>query len=275
MPNLVVFLAVGEEGEGAFAGAVHHLLVLGDGVQLVGDIRQVRGAMVLEGVLQVGQFCVEAEPVVPDLQLETAAFFEGEGDGAELVGEPREDRILGPDERAGAFAVWSRIGECLVAGEGEVGPGGGAVRGEKAVGAGVAEEIGAERVIQKDGTIESGGEDAVGGVGDRAGLRFEAAGAGFVDGDGVLRGLELGCAKVKTMCAEPGVGVDWARPRAAATVRARTARSGIEGNRMAKPRGPPGATTSGRDGYGRWRWRGRRQRRPAGVVRAGKAGGPP
>ena len=116
---------------------------------------------------------------------------EGLSHAGRLIREALEGGIFSPDERAGAAAVRAGIGERLVPGEGKRGLRGGAARGEEAVGAGVCEELGAEGVVEKNRAIEGCGEDAVGGVRDGSWLRREAAGAGFVDGDGVLRGLKL------------------------------------------------------------------------------------
>jgi len=196
LSNLVTLrggLAAGQEGLGAFAGAVHDLLVLGNGLELRGDVGQVPGAAIFHGVLKSFELSVEAEAVVLHFEVEAAAFLQSEGDGAEFVGNALENGVARPDESAGAAAVGSGVGKGLVAGEGEGSLGGGAAGCKKAVAASVAEEVGAQGVVEHDGAIETRGEDAVGGVGGRrAGLGGEASGAGLIDGDGVARGLELG-----------------------------------------------------------------------------------
>ena len=194
--TLVAFrggFGVGEEGLGAFAGAVHDLLILGNGLELGGDVGEVQGAVVFDGVLERFEFGVEAKAVVLHLKGEAAALLDGESDGAELIGNALERRVAGPDEGAGAAAVGSGVGKGFVSGEGEGGLGGGAASREEVVAAGVAEEVSAEGVVEDDGAIERCGKDAVGGVGGSgAGLRGEASCAGFVNGDGEARGLELG-----------------------------------------------------------------------------------
>jgi len=181
--------AAAEEGEGAFAGSVHDALVFGDGVELAGDVGEVGGAAVFDGVLEGFELGIETEAVVAEFDVEAAALFDGEGDGAELVGDALEDGIGGPDKGTGAAAVGSGVGEGFVAGEGEAGLITGAAGLKEAVGAGVVEEAGAERFVELDGAIDGGGKDVVARVADRAGLGGEAAFAGFVDGDGVVGGL--------------------------------------------------------------------------------------
>ena len=192
--SLVPFLrdvGVGQEGKSALAGAVHHLLILGNGLQFIGDVGQVGGTAILHRVLEGLQFGIKAEAVVANLNVEAAAFFEGKGDGAELVDDALEGGVAGPDEGAGTTAVGSGVSQGLVAGEGEVGLGGGAVCGEKTVGAGVSEQVGAEGVVELDGTVDRRGEDAIARVRDATWLGGKVASAGFVDGDGVVGGLKL------------------------------------------------------------------------------------
>ena len=183
--------AAAEQGEGAFTGAVHHLLVVGNGLELLGDVGQIGGAAFFDGVLQRLEFGIEAEAVVLDLDVEAAAKFDGKSDGAELIGEILERGIAGPDEGAGSMAVGPGVCKGAVAGEGKVGLAAAAVGGEVAVGAGVAEEAGAEGFIDADVAIDGSGKDVVILLGE-AGLGGEVSGAVFVDGDGVFGGLELG-----------------------------------------------------------------------------------
>lgn len=183
--------AAGEQIHGALAGSIHHALVAGDGAELIGDVGEVESAAVPDGVLQGFEFGIEAEAVVQDLDVETAPFLEGKGDGFEVVDHMLEGGIAGPDKLARAAAVRTGVGERFVAGEGEGGLRGGAARGKEAVFAGVAEEIGAEGVVEADGAIEGRGHHVVAGVGVRPGFGSEVAGAGFIEGEGVLRGLKL------------------------------------------------------------------------------------
>lgn len=196
LSNLVTLrggFAAGKEGLGAFAGAVHDLLVLGNGLELRGDVGQVPGAAVFDGVLESFELSVEAEAVVLHFKVEAAALLDGEGDAAELIGDALEHGVASPDEGAGATAVGSGVGKGFVAGEGEGGLGGGAAGCEEVVAAGVAEEVGTEGVVEDDGAIETSGEDAIGGIGGHwARLRGEASGTGLVNGDSEARGLELG-----------------------------------------------------------------------------------
>jgi hypothetical protein len=59
------------------------------------------------------------------------------------------------------------------------------------VGAGVSEQVGAEGVVELDGTVDRRGEDAIARVRDATWLGGKVASAGFVDGDGVVGGLKL------------------------------------------------------------------------------------
>src|ERR1700733_2403387 len=97
--------AAAEEGEGALAGAVHHLLIVSDDFELVGDVGQIPGAAVFDRILESFEFGVEAEAIVTDFNIEAAALFQSEGDGAELVGDALEHWVAGPDKCAGAVAV--------------------------------------------------------------------------------------------------------------------------------------------------------------------------
>ena len=152
--------------------------------------------MVFDGVLEGFEFGVEAEAVVRHLKVEAAALFDGESDGAELIGNALEHRVAGPDEGAGAVAVGSGVGKGFVSGEGEGGLGGRAASREEVVAAGVAEEVGAEGVVEDDGAVEGVGKtpsvavDASG-----AGLGVEVSCAGFVNGDGVARRAGAGGAR--------------------------------------------------------------------------------
>ena len=68
--------------------------------------------------------------------------------------------------------------------------------------------------VEENRAIESGGKDAVARVARRAGFGSETAGAGFIDGDGVARGLELrvlegvddvgGCGRRNLSCERDG-----------------------------------------------------------------------
>src|ERR1700691_3181652 len=94
--------AAAEEGESALAGAVHHLLIVGDDFELVGDVGQIPGATVFDCILKGFEFGVETETIMTDLDIEAAALFQSEGDGAELVGARLEDWVGSPDKCAGA-----------------------------------------------------------------------------------------------------------------------------------------------------------------------------
>lgn len=191
--RLVGFLrvfAATEQGEGAFAGALHYLLVLSNGLELLGDVGQVGGAATLDRVLQGFQFGIEAEAVMLNFHVETPAEFDGECDGAQIIGEALEGRIGGPDEGAGTLAVRAGIGKGTVTGEGKVALMAVAIRSEEAVGAGVLKEAGAEAFVDADGAIYGGGKDVVILLGD-AGLGDEMGGAIFLKGDGVTGGLKL------------------------------------------------------------------------------------
>ena len=119
-------------------------------MELIGDVGETGGAAVFDGVLEGFELGVEAKAVVAEFNVEAAAFFDGEGDGAELVGDVLEGGIGSPDKGAGACAVGSRVGEGFVAGEGEAGLEAGAMGLKEVVSAGVVEEAGAEGIVELD-----------------------------------------------------------------------------------------------------------------------------
>lgn len=185
-------LALGEEGEGAVADAVHDVLIGNDVLKLGSDVEEIDGLLILERGLEELELGVEAKGVVVGFNVEAAADFEGEGDGVELIGELLEGGIGGPDEGAGAMAVGTGIGEGLVADEGHAAAAPVAGLLEELVVASVAEEAGEEDGVEADVTIEGRGIHVIGGVdGTEASLGGEVAHAIFEDGDGVASGLHF------------------------------------------------------------------------------------
>ena len=113
-------------------------------MELIGDVGETGGATVLYSVLEGCELGIEAEAVMAEFDVEASALFEGEGNGAELVGDGLESGIGSPDKGAGACAIGSRVEEGFVASEGEAGLVVGAMGLKEVVSAGVVEEACAE-----------------------------------------------------------------------------------------------------------------------------------
>ena len=98
---------MGKKCQSTLACAVHDLLVLGNGLEFGGNVRQIGGLLVFDGILQRLEFGVEAEAVVANLDIEAATLLDGKGDGSELIADALQHRVAGPDEGAGAVTVGS------------------------------------------------------------------------------------------------------------------------------------------------------------------------
>src|SRR5271166_5320234 len=133
------------------------------------------------------------------LDSQAAAYFDGIGDGNQIVGELVE--LLVPRPVIGAFpvAVGSGIADSLFAGEGDVVLGSVTGNGEEVVGAGSPKDGRKQRVADFDvaafGCSGDGcGRDAICIIGrwSRAGIRLVLSRTVFADEENVTRGIELG-----------------------------------------------------------------------------------
>jgi len=185
-------LAARQQRQGALAGAVHHLLILGYGTEFGGDVGQIPRVLLPHGILQGLQLRVEAEAVVVNLYIEAAALLQRERHRSELIGEMLQHRVGCPDEGAGAVAVGPCVGQSLVADKSEARSIRAAVEVEERMASRIPEQSVAKRPVDFDGPVKRSRIDAVLGVG-RGGPRFrrEVSGATRVECDRVAGRLKL------------------------------------------------------------------------------------